>query len=361
MVDPLVRTAIANWEPRFVANGVDTADFARITERVASWDDWCATWCAAADEYATLATTSRAAGHARSAGEFDARAATYYHFGRFLFVHDRDQERAAHQRAVAALTRALPDLAPGGRREAIPFEGGALTAVVRTPPGPGPHPVVLLLAGLDSTKEEFRGVERAFLDRGLATVALDGPGQGEAEWDWPIRADWEPVGAAVLSHLATLGDLDAQRVGVWGVSLGGYYAARLAATDLPLRAVVALSGPYDFGASFAGLNPLTRSAFEVRSGARSPEEAQRRASELTLAGHAPRITAPLLVIQGQRDRLFSWHEGERLVAEARGEATLWAFAEGNHGCANVVTRHRGPAADWLADRVVGAAGPGESS
>ncbi len=229
---------------------------------------------------------------------------------------------------------------------------------MRTPAGPGPHPVVILIPGLDSTKEEFREVERAFLDRGLATASLDGPGQGEAEWDWPIRPDWAPVGEAVLAHLASLVDLDASRVGVWGVSLGGYYAARLAAADLPLRAVVALSGPYDFGTSFDDLNPLTQRAFAVRSRSATPEAARQRAGELTMAGHAARITIPLLVIQGQRDRLFSWHEGERLVAEARGEATLWAFPEGNHGCANVVTRHRGPAADWLADRLGASPTPG---
>ena len=351
MADPLVETAIANWEPRFVANGVDGADFARITAAIARWDDWCGAWSAAADGYAQLATSSRAAGHARSAGEFDARAALYYHFGRFLFVHDRDQERAAHQRAVAALTRALPELAPPGRRELVAFEGGHLVALVRTPAGSGPHPVVILIPGLDSTKEEFGEVERAFLDRGLATASLDGPGQGEAEGEWPIRPDWAPVGEAVLAHLATRPDLDVSRVGVWGVSLGGYYAARLAAADLGLRAVVALSGPYDFGASYDDLNPLTQRAFAVRARAASSAAARQRASDLTMVGHAERITVPLLVIQGQQDRLFSWHEGERLVAEARGEATLWAFPEGNHGCANVVTRHRGPAADWLADRL----------
>ncbi len=351
MADQLVETAVANWAPRFCANGVETSDYARITAGVERWDDWCAAWCRAADDHVALAVGARAAGRDRTAGEAFARAATYYHFGKFLFVHDRDQERSAHRRAVDALNAALPLLNPPGRRELVPYEGSDLAAVLRTPPGPGPHPTVVLIPGLDSTKEEFREVERTFLDRNMATFAIDGPGQGEGEWTWPIRPDWEVVGAAVLEHLRSVPEVDADRIGVWGVSLGGYYAARVAATDLPVRATIALSGPYDFGASWENLNPLTRRAFEVRSGSPSPESAARRAADLTMAGRASAIRTPLLVVMGKRDRLFSWHDGERLVDEVGDGATLLALDEGNHGCANVVNHHRPQSADWMADRL----------
>ncbi len=360
MADQLVETAVANWAPRFCANGVDTSDYARITASIERWDDWCAAWCAAGDAHLALAEAAREGGHRRTAGEAFARASTYYHFGKFLFVHDRDQERRAHQRAVDALNAALPLLSPPGRRELVPFEGSSLAAVLRTPPGPGPHPTVILIPGLDSTKEEFREVERTFLDRDMATFAIDGPGQGESEWTLPIRADWEVVGAAVLAHLATIPEIDRDRVGVWGVSLGGYYATRLAASDLPIRATIALSGPYDFGHSWENLNALTRRAFEVRSGSRTPDAAARRASELTMAGRTAAIRTPLLVVMGKQDRLFSWRDGERLVNEVGENATLVALDEGNHGCANVVSWHRPQSADWMAQRLGVLATDGEA-
>ncbi len=351
MADQLVETAVTNWAPRFCANGVDTSDYARITAGIERWDDWCAAWCAAADDHANLAMAALAGGHDRTAGEAFARAATYYHFGRFLFVHDRDQERHAHRRAVESLDAALPLLVPRGRRELVPFEGTTLAAVFRTPSGPGPHAAVVLIPGLDSTKDEFREVERTFLDRGMATFAVDGPGQGESEWTLPIRPDWEVVGAALLAHLATIPEVDRERVGVWGVSLGGYYAARVAATDLPIRATIALSGPFDFGASYESLNALTRRAFEVRSHSATPGAAAHFANELTMAGRARAIRTPLLVVMGKRDRLFSWHDGERLVREAGENATLLALDNGNHGCANVVNWHRPQSADWMADHL----------
>jgi 2,6-dihydroxypseudooxynicotine hydrolase len=208
-----------------------------------------------------------------------------------------------------------------------------------------------LIPGLDSTKEEFREVERAFLDRGMATFALDGPGQGEAEWTLAIRPEWDRVGEVVIDYLETMADVDSSRLGVWGVSLGGFYAARMASSDLPIKGTISLAGPYNMGASWKNLNPLTRHAFQVRTFSSTPEEAERRAWDITLEEYASKITTPLLVIVGKLDRLVPWQDGERLASEARGESELLLLDEGNHGGANVIYRHRPQGADWMAERL----------
>lgn len=351
MVDALLETAITNWEPRFTTNGVDASDYRRITGELESWDQWCAAWCAGAQVHLELGEEALGQDRFLTAGEFFARAATYFHFGKFLFVHDPDQAKAAHVRAVDALNRATPLFRPPASREEIPFEGSTLVGLFRTPFTGGPHPTVLLIAGLDSTKDEFREVERSFLERGMATFALDGPGQGEAEWSLPIRPEWDIVGKAVIDHLHHMPNVDNDRIGVWGVSLGGFYAARLAASDLPIRATISLSGPYCLGDSWDNLNPLTRRTFEVRSFSTSEDEAARRARDLTLEGFAENIRQPLLVVTGKRDRLFPWSDGERLATEARGESKFLLLEEGNHGCANVACRHRPLSADWMADQL----------
>jgi 2,6-dihydroxypseudooxynicotine hydrolase len=259
-----------------------------------------------------------------------------------------DQLRAAHERAVSCLDDALPHLDPPGRRIEIPFEGARLVGVLRVPAGPAPHPVVVLVPGLDSAKEEFRSTEALFLDRGLATFSVDGPGQGEAEYDLAIRGDWEVPGAAILDRLLQEPDLDADRVGVWGVSLGGYYAPRWASGDDRVRACVALAGPYDFGDCWDRLPTLTRAAFQARSRSASDEAARGRAHELSLAGRTAAIKAPLLVVTGRRDRLIPWEHAERLAGEAGAAARLLLLEEGNHGCMNVWPLHRYRTADWMA-------------
>jgi dipeptidyl aminopeptidase/acylaminoacyl peptidase len=351
-MDALVASAVAHWAPRFTANGVTVSDFERITTGLQGWSQWCAAWSAVAAEHEALGRSALAAGAALSAGEHLARAAVYYHFAKFVFVDDPAQMRTAHLRAVTCLTSALPYLCPPGRRILIPFEGHQLVAVLRCPAGEGPYPTVILLSGLDSAKEELRATEETFLARGLATVSVDGPGQGEAEYDLPIRGDWAAVGQAVADAVAALPEVDGDRLAVWGVSLGGYYSARVAAAlGDRLRACVALAGPYDFGACWTGLPELTRRTFQVRSGAADDGEAARIAGTLSLAGHAARITVPLLVVFGRQDRLIPWQQARRLVEEVTAEVEFRLLDRGNHGCANVTPWHRPYTADWLAARL----------
>jgi 2,6-dihydroxypseudooxynicotine hydrolase len=350
--DERVASAIAHWAPRFTSNGVTVWDFQRITAAVTRWEQWCDAWCRVAEEHEALGRDALAQGRLRSAGDHLARAAVYFHFGKFVFVEDRTRMRRAHERAVRCHTDALPHLTPPGRRVEIPFESATLVGVLRLPGGRGPHPTVLLIPGLDSTKEELRSSEETFLERGLATFSVDGPGQGEAEYDLAVRGDWGPVAEALLAALAGIPEVDSDRLGVWGVSLGGYYAPRVAAAlGDRVRACVALAGPFDFGACWDGLPELTRQTFEVRSHAGSEEEARRIASTLSLAGHAGGITAPLLIVFGRRDRLIPYAHAERLRQAAGGEVELLMLENGNHGCANVAPWHRPYTADWLAARL----------
>jgi dipeptidyl aminopeptidase/acylaminoacyl peptidase len=350
-MDEKLASAISHWGPRFTTNGVTVADFERITAGLDRWSDWCAAWSTAAAEHEQLGRTALADGRDRSAGEHLAMAATYFHFAKFVFVEDYEQMRTAHQKAVRCLDDALPHLDPPGRRVEMPFDGATMVAALRVPATAGPHPAVLLIPGLDSTKEEFRSTEKTFLDRGLATFSVDGPGQGEAEYDLPIRGDWSSPGLVLLDALAAQPEIDADRLAMWGVSLGGYYAPRVAAAAGDrIRACVALAGPYNFGDCWDQLPRLTRDTFRVRSQVPTDDEARAIASTLDLRGHAGQISAPLLVVTGKLDRLIPWQQAERLADEAK-DAELLLLDDGNHGCMNVWPQHRPYTADWLARRL----------
>jgi pimeloyl-ACP methyl ester carboxylesterase len=351
-MDERVASAIAHWAPRFTTNGVTVSDFQRVTGQVERWQDWCAAWSSVGAEHELLGRTALEQGRNISAGAHLAQAAVYYHFAKFVFVDDMDQAREAHGRAVMCLTDALPHLQPPGQRVEIAFEGATLVGILRCPQREGPHPTVILLSGLDSAKEELRATENTFLTRGLATFSVDGPGQGEAEYDLPIRGDWSAPAQAIVEAISALPEVDEARLAVWGVSLGGYYAARVAAAlGDRIRACVALAGPYDFGDCWEQLPELTRRTFQVRSGATDDVEAHRIASTLTLEGQAAKISAPLLVVFGRKDRLIPWQHAERLAQEAGGEVELLMLEEGNHGCANVAPWHRPYTADWVAARL----------
>ena len=205
--------------------------------------------------------------------------------------------------------------------------------------------------GLDSAKEETDCYEQPFLARGMATLAFDGPGQGEAEYDFAIRGDYEVAVEAVIDFVATRRDLDAERIGLWGVSLGGYYAPRAAAFEKRASACMALGGPFEWGAAWDNLPELTREAFRVRSHCATPEEARRHAATLTLAGIAQQITCPIYIMNGRQDRIVPPADAERLAREVQGPVTLNMIEDGNHIANNRAWRWRSHSADWMAEQL----------
>ena len=351
MQDARVKSAISHWAPRFVANGVALTDFEEVTASIASWDDWCSAWSKRAAIHERMGREALAARKFLSAGEHLNRAAVYYHFGKFLFVHDLAQMRAAHERAVGCKREALPHLQPPGERVEIPYEGKFLFGILRKPAGVERPPVMIMAMGLDSTKEETEAYELPFLARGIATLAFDGPGQGEGEYDFAIRGDYEAVVKAVADFVEGRGDLATEQMGLWGVSLGGYYAPRSAAFEPRIKACISLAGPYNWSEAWDSLPDLTREAFRVRSKSTTMEAAKRHAATLSLEGVADKITCPLYIVTGKLDRVIPWRHAERLAREAKGPVELQLIEDGNHVANNRAYRWRVQSADWMAEQL----------
>jgi dienelactone hydrolase len=350
MPDERVQAAIDNWAPRMVTQGIDYNDFVRTTARIERWEEWLDAWSETGELHLRLAREAEDAGRRRTAGEAFVRAALCFHFAKYVWVVQPERNRETTIRARDALREAQRLLDPSAERIEAPLDGGAVLGNLRRPAGLERPPLVLLIPGLDSTKEEFFNFERVFLERGLATLSLDGPGQGEAGFELPIRPDYEVAVSAILDALTGRGDLDLARVGAAGVSLGGYYAPRAAAFEPRLRAVAAVSGPRNLGELWDDLPLLTRESFVHYSRSADLESGRQRALQLDLEGVAAHIAQPLLVVTGKLDRLIPW-ESTKLVADEAPDSTFVLYEEGNHVCNNVAYRYRPLLADWLAERL----------
>ena len=353
--DPRVASAIGHWAPRFVANGITLTDFQEVTASIGAWSEWCAKWSARADMHAALGCEALSKRQFVSAAEHLSRAAVTYHFAKFLFVDDVPQMKAAHMKAVECHKLALPHLDPPGEYVRIPYQGKSLAAVLRKPRGVTRPPVVVMAMGLDSAKEEMLAYQETFLARGLATLTFDGPGQGEAEYDFPIRGDYEIAVKAVIDWLEVRTDVDPARIGLWGVSLGGYYAPRACAFDKRIEACIALAGPYDWLGIWDKLPELTRTAFRVRSHAHDEIAAKQNAATLSLQGVADKIECPIFIVSGRLDRIVPPEDAERLAAEVKGPCELLIIPDGNHVANNRPYRYRPQTADWMAERLGAAA------
>ncbi len=349
--DTRVEAAISHWAPRFVANGVPLADFEEVTAAVARWEDWCAAWSARAEIHEGLALQALAEGFKLSAGEHFTRAAVCYHFGKFLFVNDMEQMKRAHAKAVECRNWALPYLSPPGERVAIPYEGKHLFGNLRRPAARAKAPIVVMCMGLDSTKEEMDDYENRFLKRGLATLAFDGPGQGEAEYDFALCPEFEQPVKAVIDCLETRADIDSSRIGIWGVSLGGYFAPRAAAVEKRIKACVALSGAFQRSGSFEGRPSINYEAFRVRAHCATLEEAGKVSLRMTLKDVAKNIICPIYIVAGTDDRLTPPEEARKLAAEVSGPCVLSVIEGGNHVVNNLWYYYRDQTADWMAKQL----------
>jgi dipeptidyl aminopeptidase/acylaminoacyl peptidase len=353
MPDARVQGAIDHWAPRFTTMGVDYNDFVRATRGLEYWSDWLDAWTKIADEHLELGDEAEAAGRGRTAGEAYLRATLCLHFGKFVWVLDGDRHRATTERAVATLRRAHAHLDPTAERIEAALAPGVLAANLRRPAGAAAGarpPLVVIIPGLDSTKEEFFHLENVFLVRGMATLSMDGPGQGEAGFALPIRPDYEVAVSAMLDAVVDRADIDMARVGAVGVSLGGYYAPRAAAFEPRIGAVAGVSGPYNFGELWDLLPPLSRETFVFKSGARDDDDGRARALELDLDGVMSRVTQPALFATGKLDRIIPWEQTERMAREAaRAEFVL--YEQGMHVCSNIPYRYRPLVADWMAEQL----------
>ncbi len=349
--DPILNSAISHWGARFVANGVVLTDFEEVTASMKSYDDWCAAWSARGAHHEKIAQEALAGKHYMTAAEGFQRAGVYYHFGAFLFVNDVPQMKIAHMKAVACRQAALPWLTPPGVRVEIPYQGKTLAGILRKPAGIAKPPVMVMAVGLDSTKEETEAYEAPFLARGIAILVFDGPGQGEGQYDFGIRGDYEVAVSAVLDYVETRKDLDTSRIGMWGVSLGGYYAPRATAHDKRIKACIALGGPFNMGAAWDGLPDLTREAFRVRSHSKTQEDARKVAQTLSLEGIAQNIKCPIFIVNGRRDRVVPAADAERLAREVTSPVELMMIEDGNHIANNRGYRWRSQSADWMKEKL----------
>lgn len=259
---------------RFLADGVHYRDLMDIRARIADWSQWCPVWAefaAAAEERGTVALNRS---FRQTAGREYARAALYFHYAQNLYYDDPLLKRHTHERKVAVFHRAATLLDPPLAPVKIPFDGIDMPGYLRLPAKARRPPCVILLGGLDTTKEDYLTVNDLCVERGLATLAFDGPGQGETLFRMKWRPDFERAVSAVLDYLERRPEIDAHRIGIIGRSTGGYYAPMTAATDDRIRAAVAWGAMYHLR-NLASIPEVTREGFVFVSGSSSVDEALR--------------------------------------------------------------------------------------
>lgn len=189
-----------------------------------------------------------AAGHRVSGRDHLLRASTYYRTAEYYAdgVSDDSLRMGARSQACFAIGASLFE--PPVELIEVPFEQGSLPGYFVSPPGSevtgggGSRPTLIGVGGFDSSAEElYFHLGAPGAERGWNVFVFDGPGQPGCMRSHPamtFRPDYEVPLGAVIDHLSGRPDVDPGRLALAGQSFGSYFAARSAATDRRVRALV---------------------------------------------------------------------------------------------------------------------------
>jgi len=261
------------------------------------WHSWSTRLAGLAERYSGLAQAEADQGHNRSASQLYRLASIYFHYAQVRLPLDKLREEY-RRRSVCAFHRSIGQVSFVERVE-IPYGDSSLPGYFW--PQQGEAPLVILVGGLDSAKEvELLSFAQTFSQRGLQCLLFDGPGQGEMLGRLALNFKFEEVLDPVVDF--AMRRCQAKTLGVFGVSLGGYLAARAAAANPTIAACVSLGGFFDTSPlqrlSSIGLN-LLRASLRLPQHAHLPSTLE----TVSVEEAAPVFDRPLLVVHGTEDHL----------------------------------------------------------
>lgn len=346
----------ATYTFRMITKGADIFECARTVGKIRNSEDWFRAWHEAGQQWEERAEAYVAKGSHASARDAFLNASFFYRAAEF-FLLDEDPERkvAAYMKNTECFEKAGRFFDPPLRRVEVPYEGSTLPGFLYLPAQmKGRVPGVVIQGGADDCKEEHHFIGPAFmLERGLACITVDGPGRGEALRMKKLysRPDYEKVISPVIDFLAAQPEIDPERIGLAGISMGGYYAPRGAAYHARVKACVLLSALYDVGEGLYDPFPPIRHHIRYLLGAKDLKEAREKLRAFTLKDCIKKITCPLLIIHGGEDVLMPVSEAHRIYNEATCPKELKIWEDGRHNCTDYQAQALPYAWDWLKDKL----------
>jgi len=314
-----------------------------------------------------IARAEAEAGHPETSMDFYYRAALQFMSAQHVLFSNNDEKRYLH----ASLLRCFDEVRARApyriEHVEVPWNGTTVSGNLHLCPGSDPAPCVFFIPGCDITKESWPhpSLNHA-LQRGMHVFSFDGPGQGESNLRGiRLTADnYEQAASAAFDYLAGRPEIDPQRIGVYGLSFGSFWALRVAAHEPRVRAVVAPWATYcDLYYLMTEESPRYKQLFMYLTQSATEAELDAVTSRMTLDGLLGQIRCPTLLVSGEYDPRSPLDEVYRLYDQLTAPAELWVFADQHHAASLVGGARRSLseadinelACDWLRDRFAGKA------
>ncbi len=365
LLDQVIQTRGLDWDQgrtnkiqRNCGPGV-AGDIREISRRVQKFTDIPREFSRAAQRREELARRAEEAGHEVEAREHYYIASVFYTNAMWAVYEDGNPKRiACGERKRACYDKFIQFAGRPIERVELPYEGRLISALLHLPPGTKAEdkvPCVLYIPGMDGVKEDNPMYGDPFLERGVAVLAIDGPGQGEtrARGIKCTASNYEDAGKLACDYLAKRPEIDADRLAIMGSSMGSYWGPRVAAAEPRFKAcavsgVCVEPGQYTI---FNTASPTFKMNYMYMSGYDDEAAFDEFAKTLTLKGIASKITCPYLVVAGEDDELCPIQFVYEFMEEIPGTKVLVVYEGEKHSIR--IPRARTLIVDWLADRLKG--------
>ena len=225
-------------------------------------------------------------------------------------------------------------------RVEVPFDDGkTISCLLHLLPDRRKAPCIIYVPGMDQTKEYFPKVmNNLAINRGMHVISMDGPGQGNSNIQ-KIRAvgdNYERAGAAVMTYLQGREEIDSDRIGIYGVSMGSYWSLRLASYDHRVAAIA--SGVACFNPNntiFSESSPRFKQMFMYMAGIDNEEEFDKMSSKMTVKGYSEKIKCPTLLVTGEFDPLCPLEDAIEVFEDLTCKKEMWVIEDQFHPLWNI--------------------------
>ncbi|MCH8267444.1 MAG: alpha/beta fold hydrolase [Acidobacteria bacterium] len=134
------------------------------------------------------------------------------------------------------------------KREMVSFRNGeiSLEGILFAPSGKGVHPAMVLIHGTGAgDRNTVLPIVHFLVRHGMALLSYDKRGVGGSTGDWHTVSLEELAGDALaaVKFLQSRKEIDSKKIGVFGVSQGGWVAPLAASQSNDIAFVISVSGP----------------------------------------------------------------------------------------------------------------------
>ncbi len=278
-------------------------------------------------------------GFTQSAFEYYLRATQCFTRASWAILDAEDEYKLyQHGRALDAYDKVIelnPHYEMAKVNVELPFHEERLPAVFHEAGGEN-APTILHLPGMDMTKEQTPNhINNRFVQRGMNVLTIDGPGQGEARLRGITDDDhtvYQRAGSAAIDWLVERDEVDPERIGVYGTSMGSYFGPRVAVEDDRVAALALIKGTwYTKDIIFEQSPPSFKKRYMYMSGITDEAEFDAFAREMTLEGMESEIDVPTFIGHGEYDGLTPREQAIEFFEGLAGPKRLQLYENAFHG------------------------------